>query len=579
MGTRHLVIGWDGADLDVIESLGPATLPHLHRAMARGAHARLESVQPPATLPNWTTFLTGVDPGRHGVFDFTLRVGEGIRFTGGTIREAPTWAARMDAQGLACAVVGFPGTFPPEPLRHGVFVSGWDSPVAFRGDRSFVWPPRLHEVLVDRFGPQTFDDVDEFEADPDGRWHARLPAALVARVEKKAALGRWLLALRRWDVVALYFGESDTAAHHLWSLHDPKSPRHRSDAAPEAKAGLGTVYRALDAALGELLGAAGGEDQVDLTLLSDHGSGGSSDEVVYLNRALAEAGWLRFRGAGGAVDHLPAGTGLARTIFQTGKDLALTRLSPGLRERLFRLGGGVLPSWLESRTRFGAIDFPRTAAFSDELNYFPAVHLNVRGREPRGVVAPGDRKRIAGQVAEDLKGLRHPVTGAPLVREAWPREALFEGPFLGRAPDLLLDLHRTPAGYTYNLMPSGTAPQGLRGFVHRLPPADHLGRKGRSLPGSHRPRGILVLSGPTVLPTGAIEARIADATATLWSRLGVPVPAEAAGIPCFDCLDLDVLDGAEPPLAPSRPLPPPRPRGRTPGVAAVERRLRALGYL
>ena len=94
MTARHLVIGLDGADLDVVRALGRARLPALFAAMERGAFAHLESVQPPATLPNWTTFLTGTDPGVHGVFDFTTRRGYSVRFTAGTVRISRSTDAR-----------------------------------------------------------------------------------------------------------------------------------------------------------------------------------------------------------------------------------------------------------------------------------------------------------------------------------------------------------------------------------------------------------------------------------------------------------------------------------------------------
>jgi predicted AlkP superfamily phosphohydrolase/phosphomutase len=90
MSARHLVIGLDGADVDVIERMGRDALPTLFALREKGAWARLRSVVPCATLPNWTTFLTGVDPGTHGVFDFTTRVGTRIAFTGGTLRAVPT---------------------------------------------------------------------------------------------------------------------------------------------------------------------------------------------------------------------------------------------------------------------------------------------------------------------------------------------------------------------------------------------------------------------------------------------------------------------------------------------------------
>ena len=124
MSARALVIGLDGLDLKVVEQFGAECLPSLYRVMNHGAYAALESVQPPATLPNWTTFLTGLDPAQHGVFDFTTRRGYQVRFTAGTAREAPTVFQRLDRLGLRCACLSFPATWPPEELERGVFVSG-----------------------------------------------------------------------------------------------------------------------------------------------------------------------------------------------------------------------------------------------------------------------------------------------------------------------------------------------------------------------------------------------------------------------------------------------------------------------
>ncbi|MCB9599989.1 MAG: alkaline phosphatase family protein [Sandaracinus sp.] len=548
MTARALVLGLDGADPDVVLALGAARLPTLHALMAKGAWARLVSVQPPATLPNWTTFLTGVDPGRHGVFDFTTRQGYGVRFTAGTVREVPTLFARLDRLGLRCACLGFPATWPPERLEHGVFVSGWDAPVAFEADRSFVWPPALHDELVARFGTLGFD-VGEFDADTPG-WHEGLAATLEARIETKIALGEHLLGRGAWDVFALYFGESDTASHHLWAHHDPRSPRHPGPTA--ASDGLSRVYEALDRAVAKLLVAAGPE--AELTIVSDHGSGGSSDVALHLNRALAEANLLRFAPSR---DH---------ALFRRAKDFALTRLPPRLKEKLFRLGGAVLPSWLESRTRFGAIDFSRTLAFSDELNYFPGVWLNQVGREPKGFVRAADRDAVRRDVAQALKALRDPWTGQPVVLEAWPREELYEGPFVDRAPDLVLRLALRD-GYSWNLLPSN----GPGPVFTQLPPEEHLGRKGRSLPGSHRERGFFVAAGPRVAATGEVDAHIADASATMLARLDVAPPPDAAGRVLFEILDELGTSAASLPDAELV-------RGAG-DEAEVEARLRALGYV
>ncbi len=555
MPARHLVLGLDGADLTVIRALGPAALPHLFALMERGAHAALESVQPPATLPNWTTFLTGVDPGRHGVFDFTTRQGTEVRFTGGTVREAPFLVERLDAAGRRCACVAFPATYPPPRLEHGVFISGWDSPVAFEADRSFVSPPALHDRLRARFGPWRFDDADEMNADQPG-WHARLPGLLEERIAHKVEVARWLMERETWDLFALYFGESDTASHHLWAFHDAASPR--SPAVPaEARDGLARVYRALDAAVGALARAAGAD--VEITVVSDHGSGGASDVVLHLNRALAEAGLLQFHAARG---------GRLAELVGWAKGQALTRLPPRLRERLFRLAGGRLPGWLESRARFGAIDFARTRAFSDELNYFPGVWLNLAEREPQGTVAARDRESTVRAVEQALLALRDPWNGQPVVDTVWRREELYDGPHLERAPDLLLRLHLRE-GYSYNVQPSG----GPGALFRRLDPSEHLGKKGRSLQGSHRERGFFAAAGPSVAPVGEIDAHIADAAATLLARMGVVVPAEARGRVLWEALGETAGETTELPELAAR-------RAAAPGdEREVEKRLRALGYV
>lgn len=554
MTTRSLILGLDGADLELVFALGRTRLPHIFALMARGSYSHQRSVMPPATLPNWTTFLTAVDPGQHGVFDFTTRHGYRVHFSAGTVREAPTFMARLDRLGLACCCVGFPATWPPERLERGVFISGWDAPVSFEADRSFVWPPSLHDTLERRFGPLRFDEVDQFRADEPG-WHGRLGGRLVDKIARRVELARFLLAMRRWDAFAFYFGESDTASHYLWSLYDEGSPRRPAQVSELERTGLVRVYEALDEAIGQLVEQAGPEAEV--TLVSDHGSGGSSDKVVYLNRALAEADLLRFRPS--------SREGRAVAL---AKRVALQSLSPRMRDRVFRFHGALLPSWLESRARFGALDMPRTVAFSDELNYFPAVHLNQRGREPAGAFDPGERRQVRQRVTDALERLRDPYSKRPIVANVYEREELFVGPYVERAPDLILEL-RLDRGYSYNLMPSASAT--TEDVVTKLVPAEYLGKKGRSLPGSHRPRGLFVAAGPRVAPLGQLDLGIADASAITLARLDAALPDGARGRVPVGLLHGSSLRRALPDAPPKTTL-----RGDT---SALERRLRALGYI
>lgn len=559
MTARHLVVGLDGADWDLLEAIGRERLPTIFSLRDRGAYARLLSVLPFATLPNWTTFLTGMDPGTHGVFDFTMRDGYRVHFASGSARAVPTILARLDALGMSCASLFFPGTYPPERLANGIAISGWDSPVAFEADRSFCAPASLFDELTERFGPMRFDEADEFGTDAEG-FHDRLGALLSAKVERRAELLSHLCGSRSWDVFACYFGESDTASHHLHGLFDRGSPRRPRSVSADAADGLPRVYEALDRALAQLLLAAGPGTEV--TLVSDHGSGASSDKVVHLDRALADAGLLAFR-----APRLAArmGGGVTRVL----KESALTRMPPRIKERAFSMLGRALPGWLESRARFGSIDLERTRVFSEELNYFPSLIVNLRGREPSGTVEPRELPALREELERFADGLRDPWTGARVITAIHAREDVYFGPLTHRAPDFILEL-AFDEGRSYNLMPSSSAPDAR--VFRRLAEDEWLGRKGRSLPGSHRPYGLFLAAGPSVAQSGEVPARIADASATLLARLGVAPLDEMPGRVLREILVKTAR--------PSMTLPAVAPTlGDVPDLARTEARLRALGYV
>src|SRR5579862_1133306 len=97
-----LIIGLDGATWDLLDPwIAQGRLPQLARLRAAGVWGPLASTVPPATLPSWATFMTGVNPGKHGIFDFTRREfgTYDVRFVNATFRKAPTvWRLLSDAR-------------------------------------------------------------------------------------------------------------------------------------------------------------------------------------------------------------------------------------------------------------------------------------------------------------------------------------------------------------------------------------------------------------------------------------------------------------------------------------------------
>lgn len=548
-----LLVGLDGAGLDLIERwTADGTMPTLRAVLERGTYGPLRSTVPAATFPAWTSLVTGVNPGRHGVLDFAERVPGTlrVRFVNGSHRRVPAFWRRLAGAGRRVVVVTVPATYPPETLPGGAMVSGFDTPLTAAIDGSFVSPPALWPEIVRAVGRVPFADFQEVAPGPG--WHGAAAASLLDGVERRARLTEHLIRTVRPDVCMVVFGESDTASHHFWRFHDLRSPRWTPS--PWGRV-LPDVYAALDRALARLVAAFDAPPTV--AVVSDHGSGGAGDRALYLNRRLADVGVLAFgaRRSGGLAERM-RGIALRRVPF---------RWQAGM---LRRLGG--LAGRLEGAARFGAIDWRRTLAYSEELDYHPSVWLNLRGREPLGIVDPEAYDAVRERVAAALEGWRDDA-GRPVLARVWRREEVYCGPSLEAAPDLLLE----PAlveGYSPSCLRSPSSGPAIR----TLGPADFAAGKGAGMNGAHRPDGVYAFAGPGVRPLGTWERRaIADVAPTVLALAGQAVPAGLDGAP-MDAMLEDAI--AWSPAAPEEAE-----------IAAaafsaeeeaeVARRLAALGYL
>jgi predicted AlkP superfamily phosphohydrolase/phosphomutase len=507
--------------------------------------------------------MTGVNPGQHGVFDFTRRVPGAYRieFLNATYRQRPSAWRLLSKAGRRVGVMGLPATYPPEPLN-GFLISGFDAPVATGIDRSFVHPPELYDEICRAVGPYEITDFQELHIGPG--WHEMALRKLLHVARRRTEIAAYLLDRKAWDCFFVHFGESDTVAHHFWAFHDPASPRHIASA--DLSDAIHTVYRALDRAVGELVGRAG--DEVTVMIVSDHGSGGTGEWVIHLNRWLAEQGWLCFAPQS-AVD---------RAVGKL-KRLGMALPAP-LQEWAFRGPLRRLVGRLESSTRLGGIDWAATCAFSEEVNTCPGIWLNVHGREPLGTLAPGDYERQRDQIAARLLNWRHPTTGEPVIARAWRREELYHGPAVDSAPDIVLEPALdtsasldTRRGYSHTLLPSGGQPgEPLR----RLTAEERLGAKGGSMNGSHRPEGVFILAGAGARPGVRLaDAQIVDVAPTLLHLLDVPLPAHLDGRVLTEALRSDGKGASTQTAAQSMLSPKPYSAKQ---AEMVDRRLRGLGY-
>jgi predicted AlkP superfamily phosphohydrolase/phosphomutase len=500
MANRVLVVGWDGADWDILDPLLAAgELPALQELLGRGSRGVSRSCLPSHSWAAWPTFLTGRDPGGHGVFDI-------LEYRPGATRRlpvsyrsilAPTWPQHLSEAGKATLLVNVPLTYPPPALR-GVVIAG-----------GVVPPGRTFSHPADA-GPRLAWPIN------GGSWTTfrHRPLELVADVEelsrRRAAAVRTLLDEEPWDAACIVFVSPDRIQHCLLEYVHPGHPGYAEASASPVADRVRDVYRLLDRELASLVERTDADDLV--VLMSDHGHQPCT-RALSMNKVLEQLGFLRF-GRGSALVNL----------LSWGRVRSLARVA---YDRLGLHGRVAVPT--------APIDWAGTSAYTSVVSTGEGVSLNLAGREPNGTVQRSDYERARGEVAAALLELQDPETGARPIGGVLRKEEVLSGPYLDRAPDLLLQ------------------PAPLYSLTH----ARRLVEQADWLSGDNRPEGVYAFAGPGVAPGEGPEISLSDFAGRIVEGVGLEADPEWGRAPVGEAVG--VFSEEEERL--------------------VEERLRGLGYL
>lgn len=555
---RVLAIGLDGATWDLLDPLLAAhRLPHLASLLAQGSRARLRSCIQPSSEQAWSAFGTGKQNGKFGLFGFYQRAPHSyaLEYINASHRRAATLWRILSDRGRTVLVVNMPLTWPVEPVN-GALISGLMTP----GKASqFTYPASLRQELAGALGEYIID-VD-IESGDIGADEAAL-GALAARVKRMSELQtRATLWLARqnpeWDFAMLVHRAPDILCHKFWRYQDPTHPRYQPAAAARWGHVIADAFEYLDAQVGELV-AALADQRTTVLVLSDHGFGPLT-HAVYLNRHFAECGLLGYRPA--------ARSGLAplRTALRAGVRRLNHPLVAAAKNRVFELWPQFKGN-LHYSMAYGNLDWARTRAYA--VGTMGNVYLNVRGREPEGIVPPEEYPATRDAVIAAMRALTDPETGRPIFDFVYRREEIYQGDAVEQAPDVvgLID-----------------GPYHIAAVDWRPRPGPVVQKAGNELlfvsdtSGQHRMDGILVAGGAGI-QGGAAFARppaLIDLAPTILHVLGEPIPEDMDGRVLHE-----LLGTAPPAFAPASEFQPRRPDGYSEEEAQeIEARLAGLGYL
>jgi predicted AlkP superfamily phosphohydrolase/phosphomutase len=249
-------------------------MPNLASLTRDGTLAPMTASIPEVSSTSWSTFMTGVNPGKHGIYGFTElhRDSYSWHFPNfNDIKSDTLWdiAGRNNKRSI---VLNVPSTYPARQLN-GVLTAGF---VALDLKKA-TYPESAYEYLK---GIGYRMDVDTKKAQES-------PDALAEDIEQTFEIRKKAIFHffdnDEWDLFIGVVTETDRLHHYLWTaLQNEKHPQHKF---------FFDFYKKLDAFIGELYERTG--KNTPFIILSDHGFTGIKKEI-YLNTWLREKGYLRF---------------------------------------------------------------------------------------------------------------------------------------------------------------------------------------------------------------------------------------------------------------------------------------------
>lgn len=348
---KLVLIGLDCADPRLVFEEFLPYMPNLRKILRVGQYGRLESTIPPITVPAWMSMMTGKDPGTLGIYGFRNRKDysyNSIAFVSShSVKHEPVWKT-LGKKGLRSIVLGVPPTYPPQPIN-GYLVSGFLTPST---QSEYTYPPHLKKEIQEWVGEYLLD-VEDFRTSNKERLLRDIYRVTGIHFE----VARQLLTRKEWDFFMMVEMGPDRMHHGFWAFYDVTHPKH--DPENPLKSAMREYYTYLDSEIGKLLEVL--PEGVEVIIASDHGAQ-KMDGGIAINDWLITKGYL------------------------------VLKKQPSQPTRIGEL------------IAQGLVDWSKTKAWGMG-GYYGRLFLNVKGREPEGVIPPEDYEAFREHIASELAAL------------------------------------------------------------------------------------------------------------------------------------------------------------------------------
>ncbi len=510
---KVVVIGIDGGTFDVMGPLmDRGELPHLASMRGGGVCAELVSVIPTLTPTAFASFMTGVNPGKHGFFDFVAGVHDNykpsaLKLSHSSIPVRTLWEI-LTEQERRVILLAVPLSY-PAPEVNGIVVS--------HGAVQLGMPHCLHihppELAVELLRRGEFDQrqilasqsMIDFSGSRNDYRRSLADAESAHRylMEKLRQGILYLMKEHPWDLFMVHFSVTDQLQHYYWKFMDSSHVAYDPELASLYQEAIPDAYRRIDSIIGEMMRVAG--EQATVIAMSDHG-------FCPIHRLFSPNAWLKEKGLLAIAPRARSLTVTHPTISRGLTKMGLSRVKSLLPHAVLELHFPMLRrvEWPMSKL----VAWRRTKAYAVSHG---GINVNLKGREPCGVVRPGvEFEAVLHTLTEELLRLQDPETGQRIVENVTRKEELFEGPFVGEAPDLYFFFKKD-----FSCFPKLDVGSNE---IFKKPSMNH-NLSAHHLASLEALKGILFMGGPTVSRGAEVrDARLLDLAPTILYLLGLPIP-------------------------------------------------------
>lgn len=454
-GRKVLVIGLDCATPQLVFERWQDDLPNLRRLMEGGVYGELESTIPPITVPAWMSMMTSKNPGRLGFYGFRNRADysyDRMRIASSkAVVEDTVWDI-LSREGGRVVLVGVPQTYPVKPIN-GHIITSFLTPST---KSQYTYPAELREEVEALVGEYKLD-VENFRTEDKDD----LLRQIYEMTEKRFKVVRHLLREKEWDFFMLVEMGVDRIHHGFWKFFDPGHWKY--EAGSPYQDAIKDYYQYLDREIGQILGAL--DEDTAVLVVSDHGAK-HMEGGICINEWLKQEGYLT------------------------------------LREE----PQGIVP--LEKVE----IDWDRTVAWGAG-GYYGRLFLNVRGREPQGIIPAAEYESVRDELVEKLSQITD-ENGVNIGTVAYKPQDVY-GECRNVPPDLMV--------YFGNLFWRSVGSMGHRDTRTRendIGPDD----------ANHSQQGIFIMYDPRWQGRGKVDGlQVMDVGPTLLDLFGLPIPEDMQG--------------------------------------------------